>query len=32
MIVYKVLCKNYKLKQGELMGALVERRKVKNQS
>jgi hypothetical protein len=27
MIVYKVLCKNYKLKQGELIGALVERRK-----
>jgi hypothetical protein len=27
MIIYKVLCKNYKLKQGELMGALVERRK-----
>jgi hypothetical protein len=27
MIIYKVLCKNYELKQGELMGALVERRK-----
>ena len=27
MIVYKVLCKNYELKQGQLMGALAERRK-----
>ena len=27
MIIYKVFCKNYELKQGELMGALVERRK-----
>jgi hypothetical protein len=27
MIIYKVLCKNYELKQGELIGALVERRK-----
>ncbi len=27
MIVYKVLCKNYELKQGELIGALVERRR-----
>ena len=27
MIIYKVLCKNYELKQGELMGAMVERRK-----
>jgi len=27
MITYKVMYKNYELKQGELMGALVERRK-----
>ena len=27
MIIYKVLCKNYELKQDELMGALPERRK-----
>jgi hypothetical protein len=27
MIIYKVFCKNYELKQGELMGALAERRK-----
>ena len=27
MIVYKVLCKNYELKQDQLMGALAERRK-----
>ena len=27
MIVYKVFCKNYELKQGQLMGALAERRK-----
>jgi len=27
VIVYKVLCKNYKLRQGQLMGALAERRK-----
>jgi hypothetical protein len=27
MIIYKVLLKNYELKQGELMGALPERRK-----
>jgi hypothetical protein len=27
MITYKVLYKNYKLKKGELMGVLVERRK-----
>jgi hypothetical protein len=27
MITYKVLYKNYKLKKGELMGILVERRK-----
>jgi len=27
MISYKVLYKNYKLKKGELMGVLVERRK-----
>lgn len=27
MIVYKVIYKNYKLKKGELMGILVERRK-----
>jgi hypothetical protein len=27
MIVYKVLYKNYKLKKGELIGELVERRK-----
>ena len=27
MIVYKVLCKNYELKQGQLMGALAERRR-----
>jgi hypothetical protein len=27
MIVYKVFCKNYELKKGELMGALIERRK-----
>jgi len=27
MIIYKVLCKNYELKQGEFMGALPERRK-----
>jgi hypothetical protein len=27
MIIYKVLCKNYDLKQDQLMGALAERRK-----
>jgi len=27
VIVYKVFCKNYELKQGQLMGALAERRK-----
>jgi hypothetical protein len=27
MIIYKVFCKNYELKKGELMGALAERRK-----
>jgi hypothetical protein len=27
VIVYKVLCKNYELKQDQLMGALAERRK-----
>ena len=27
MIIYKVFCKNYQLKQGELIGALAERRK-----
>jgi len=27
MIIYKVLRKNYELRKGELMGALVERRK-----
>ena len=27
MIIYKVFCKNYELKQGELMGTLAERRK-----
>jgi len=27
VIVYKVLCKNYELKQGQLMGALAERRR-----
>jgi hypothetical protein len=27
MIIYKVLCKNYELKQGEFLGALPERRK-----
>ena len=27
MIVYKVLCKNYELKQDQLVGALAERRK-----
>ena len=27
MIVYKVFYKNYELKKGELMGALIERRK-----
>jgi len=27
MVVYKVFCKNYGLKKGELMGALIERRK-----
>jgi len=27
MVVYKVFYKNYELKKGELMGALVERRK-----
>jgi hypothetical protein len=27
MIVYKVFCKNYDLKKGELMGMLIERRK-----
>ena len=27
MIIYKVFCKNYELKQGELIGALAERRK-----
>jgi len=26
MIVYKVFCKNYDLKKGEFIGALVERR------
>jgi len=27
MVIYKVFCKNYDLKQGELMGVLAERRK-----
>jgi hypothetical protein len=27
MIIYKVFCKNYELKRGELMGMLIERRK-----
>jgi hypothetical protein len=27
MIIYKVFCKNYERKQGELMGTLAERRK-----
>jgi hypothetical protein len=27
MVVYKVFCKNYELKKGELMGMLIERRK-----
>ena len=27
MVVYKVFHKNYELKKGELMGALIERRK-----
>jgi hypothetical protein len=27
MVIYKVFCKNYELKQGELMGVLKERRK-----
>jgi len=27
MIIYKVFCKNYQLKQGELIGALAERRR-----
>jgi hypothetical protein len=27
MIVYKVFCKNYELKKGELTGILIERRK-----
>jgi hypothetical protein len=27
MIIYKVFCKNYELKQGKLIGALAERRK-----
>jgi hypothetical protein len=27
VIVYKVLCKNYELKQGQWLGALAERRK-----
>jgi uncharacterized protein YqgQ len=27
MVVYKVFCKNYELRKGELMGALIERRK-----
>jgi len=27
MLIYKVFCKNYKLKKGELIGMLVERRK-----
>jgi hypothetical protein len=27
MILYKVFCKNYGLRKGELMGALIERRK-----
>jgi len=27
MVVYKVFYKNYELKKGELMGALIERRK-----
>jgi hypothetical protein len=27
MMIYKVMFKNYELKRGELMGALVERRK-----
>jgi len=27
MIIYKVFCKNYELKKGELIGALAERRK-----
>ena len=25
MVVYKVFCKNYELRKGELMGALIER-------
>jgi len=27
MIIYKVFCKNYELKKGELLGVLIERRK-----
>jgi hypothetical protein len=27
MLVYKVFCKNYELKRGELMGMLIERRR-----
>jgi hypothetical protein len=27
MVVYKVFCKNYELKKGELIGTLIERRK-----
>ena len=27
MVVYKVFYKNYELRKGELMGALIERRK-----
>jgi hypothetical protein len=27
MIVYKVFCKNYELKKGDLIGILIERRK-----
>jgi hypothetical protein len=27
MTIYKVFCKNYELKKGELLGALIERRK-----
>jgi len=27
MLIYKVFCKNYKLKKGEFVGMLVERRK-----
>jgi len=27
MTIYKVFCKNYELRKGELLGALIERRK-----